>query len=135
MARWRKAIFIGRDDPDTGLGEYRRLAKSKRITVDIFTRTPNASKYLPEYDIAFVSGYLTILEALAAGVPVLAHYNNMIKKDYLLMAPFAEFIDVFNNVNEVRLEYNWGKISKGKEWAKSQTWQKLADIYEKLWQR
>lgn len=135
MGQFKKAIFIGRSDPDLGLDEYRKLAKMKRITVDIFTHTPNASKYLPEYDIAFVSGYLTILEALAAGVPVLAYYHNLIKKDYLLLTPFAKFIDVFTDFRQVDLEYNFKRIRGGQEWARQQTWRKLADIYEKLWQR
>ena len=135
MARWRKAIFIGRTDPDTGLDEYRKLAKSKRITVDIFTRTPNASKYLPEYDIAFVSGYLAILEALAAGIPVLAYYQTSIKKDYLLLTPFTRFIDVFTDFRQVNLEYNFKRIRAGQEWARQQTWLKLADMYEQLWQK
>ncbi len=135
MARWRKAIFIGRADPDSGLDQYRKLAKMKRITLDIFTHTPNAAKYLPEYDVAFVSGYLTILEALAAGIPVLANYNNDIKKDYLLMAPFAKFISVFNTASDAELEFNWRRIMEGRRWAKQQTWRKLADVYEQLWQK
>ncbi len=135
MARWRKAIFIGRSDPDSGLDQYQKLAKLKRITLDIFSHTPNAAKYLPEHDVAFVSGYLTILEALAAGIPVLANYNNDIKKDYLLMAPFAEFIDVFSVASQAKLEFNLRRISNGRKWAQQQTWAKLAKTYEQLWRK
>ena len=135
MGQYKKAIFIGRDGADTGLAQYRQLAKLKKITLDIFTHTPNAAKYLPQYDVAFVSRYLAILEALAAGIPIVAHYNNEIKKDYLTLAPFAKFITIFSDPAEVKLEYNWRQIRDGQRWASGQTWDNLVDIYEKLWTR
>ena len=135
MGQFHKAIFIGRDSPDTGIDEYRHLAKKLKITLDVFTNRPNAAELLPQYDIAFVSRYLAILEALAVGIPVLAHYNNAIKKDYLLMAPFARFIKTFNDHDKVELNFSQKQITDGQKWAKTQTWAKLADMYEKLWQK
>jgi len=126
MAQPKKAIFIGRTDPDTGLDAYRQIP----IKLDIYTNVPNAARFIPKYDFAFVSRYLTILEALAAGVPVLAHYNNKIKYDYLAMAPFAKFIHIFQYPKQADLIIKQGQI-----WAKQQTWKKLASIYEKLWQK
>ena len=133
MGQYRKAIFIGRADPDTGLEEYRRLAKRLKINLDVFTNRPNAAQLLPKYDIAFVSGYLAILEALSASTPVLAHYTNGIKKDYLFMAPFAKYIQVFSDFNRVKLKYDEDKVEAGQKWANSQTWDRLADLYERLW--
>lgn len=135
MGRFKKAIFIGRDHPDTGLGHYRQLADVKRIRLDIYTDTPGADRFLPRYDIAFVSGYLTIMEALAAGVPVLAHYHTAIKKDYLLLTPFAKYIHVFSRVEEADLEFSQKIITAGQKWARTQTWDKVADLYEQLWKR
>lgn len=132
MAQHR-AIFIGRDHPDNGLAEYRELAKLHKIKLDEYIGVPNAAKYLKDYDFAFVSRYLAILEALAAGVPVVAHYNNEIKKDYLKMAPFAKYINIFNDPNEANLTKT--DIKGGQTWAKKQTWSKMADLYEKLWTR
>src|SRR3989344_1812208 len=97
MGQFRKAIFIGREGADTGSSAYRQLAKKLGIKLDVFTNTPHAARLIPKYDVAFVSRYLAILEAMAAGVPVLAHYNNVIKYDYLSMAPFAKFIKIFQD--------------------------------------
>ncbi len=133
MAQSKTAIFIGRDHPDNGLAEYRRLAKLHNIKLDEYVGVPNADKYLPKYDYAFVSRYLSILEALSAGVQAVAHYNNQIKFDYLNMAPFAKFIVIFKDPSEVRLTKT--DVKAGQTWAKSQTWDKMADIYEKLWQK
>ena len=133
MAQSKTAIFIGRDHPDNGLFEYRQLAKIYKIKLDEYINVPNADKYLPKYDFAFVSRYLAILEALAAGIPVIAHYNNAIKFDYLNMAPFAKYISIFNDPNKANLTNH--HVKAGQLWARTQTWNKLADIYEKLWQK
>lgn len=132
MAR-RKAIFIGRDHPDNGLAEYRELARLHKIKLDEYINVPNANKYLKGYHFAFVSRYLAILEALAAGIPVVAHYNNQIKFDYLNLAPFRKYISIFNNPRQADLKE--AKVKEGQIWARTQTWNKLADIYEKLWQK
>ena len=131
MAQSKKAIFIGRTDPDTGLDAYRQIP----VKLDVYTDTPNASRFIPEYHFAFVSRYLAILESLAAGVPVLAHYNNQIKYDYLVMAPFAKFIHVFQDPNTADLKFDHKVVKLGQMWARRQTWTKLANIYETLWQR
>lgn len=127
----RKAIFIGRPDADTGLDTYRQIP----VKLDVYTNVPNASRFIPKYDFAFVSRYLAILEALASNIPVLAHYNNAIKYDYLTMAPFAKFIHIFHNPKKADLKFNKKQILQGQVWAKQQTWKKLADTYEKLWQK
>ena len=131
MAQPKKAIFIGRTDPDTGLDAYRHIP----VKLDIYTNVPNASRFIPKYDFAFVSRYLAILEALSARVPVLAHYNNAIKYDYLNMAPFARFIHLFKDPKKANLKFDAKIINQGQLWATQQTWSKLANIYEILWQR
>ncbi len=130
MARSKKAIFIGRDSPDTGLAIYRQIP----LKLDVFTNVPKASRFIPKYDFAFVSRYLTILEALAAGVPVLAHYNNAIKYDYISMAPFAKYIHIFQDPKKVNLKFDLKLVKHGQKWARQQTWDKVVNIYEKLWQ-
>lgn len=131
MVRFKQAIFIGRLDADTGLETYRQIP----IKLDVFTDVLNASRFISKYDFAFVSRYLAILEALDVGVPVLAHYNNAIKYDYLSLAPFAKFIHIFHDPQKVNLKFDLKLIKQGQKWAKQQTWDRLADMYEKLWQR
>ncbi len=137
MAPFNTAIYIGRDHPDTGLSEYRQLAQRFKLKLDIHTHTPNAAKLLPKYNFAFVSRYLTILEALSAGIPIFAHYNNQIKYDYLNLSQFFKFIKVFQNPFDPSLNLQFDKklIIQGQVWAKSQTWQKLAELYEKCWNK
>lgn len=131
----KKAIFIGRTSADTGFSTYQQLAKKFNLTLDVFTNRPNAAELFPNYDFAFVSRYLAILEALAAGVPVFAHYNNQIKYDYLALAPFAKFIKIFKEPGEVNLNLQGLDLKSAQRWAKSQTWSKLASQYEGLWQK
>ncbi len=131
MAQYNRAIFIGRDSPDTGLDAYRQIP----VKLDVFTDVPNASRFIPKYNFAFVSRYLAILEALAAGVPVLAHYNNTIKYDYLSMAPFAKYIHIFQDPQKVNLKFDLKLVRQGQKWARQQSWDKVINIYEKLWQK
>ncbi len=131
----KKAIFIGRSSADTGLTVYQQLARKFNLRLDVFTNKPNAARLFPRYKYAFVSRYLTILEALSAGIPVVAHYNNGIKYDYLSMAPFVKFIKIFQNIDEVSLDFSNIDLVAGKKWAESQTWAKLASQYEQLWQK
>lgn len=130
-----KAIFIGRLDEDTGIAAYRRLAKLRHIKLVEYTNTPDAAKFLPLFDYAFVSRYLTILEALKAGIAVFAHYNNPIKYDYLTLTPFVKYIHIFSDPLIVNLKIDSEEISQGQKWARTQTWSKLAKVYERLWQK
>ncbi len=134
MAR-PKAIFIGRSTPDTGYDAYQLVAKKHKLKLDVFTNTPNADRLFPKYDYAFVSRYLVIIEALSAGIPVLAHYNNKIKFDYLNNAPFRQFIKIFSDSKSANLDFSKIDMVKARKWAKSQTWDKVALIYEDLWQK
>ncbi|TSC84068.1 MAG: Glycosyl transferase, group 1 family protein [Microgenomates group bacterium Gr01-1014_16] len=131
----RKAIFIGRTTPDTGLDAYQLIAQKHKIKLDIFTDTPNADQFISNYNYAFVSRYLVIIEALAAGVPILAHYNNQIKFDYLNQAPFRPYINIFSDPNTASLDFSKINMVKAKKWAKDQTWRRLAAQYEALWQK
>ena len=81
------------------------------VKLDIFTNDPKAGKYFYKYKYAFVSGYLSMLEAMAQNTPVFTYYANPLKYDYLNMTPF-----------------------KDKNF-QIPTWSKVADIYEKLWQK
>lgn len=161
------SIFIGRLDEDTGILDYLEATSSKKIRLDVFGSGPlllrskklshkykaavkyhgfvvNADKYLSGYTMAFVSRYLAILEALINRVPVVAHYNNSIKFDYLYLAPFRPYIWICGNPQELSdaiTEINENsllrekKVRGGYNWSRNQTWEKLASEYEQLWQK
>ena len=103
------AIYVGR--VGRSLEYFKQYAKEQKIKLDIFTNNPDASKYFYKYKYAFVSGYLSILEAMSQGTEVISYYDNVLKYDYLNMTPFSE---------------------KG---YKIPTWEDVASVYEKLWKR
>lgn len=155
----KKAIYIGRLAKDTGIIEYLKAAKALKLEVDIFgdgpLRTevaeyisthhlkarlhglvPGASAKLPNYQIAFVSRYLTILEALVYRIPVIAQYNNSIKYDYLSDSPFRGFISIVSDSKQIIDAYRQIskiKLQSGYNWVRNQTWQKMAQNYLRLW--
>lgn len=164
----KDVIFAGRLEKETGILEYLEaiyLLKKRglALTVDVFGDgqlmnqamkhvsknklnvtfkgfIPNVTDYIPFYKIIFVSRYLGILEALALKVPIFAHYNNAIKKDYLYMSPFAKFISIGKNGEEISSEVErYLKNPKnidtqgGYDWVKDKTWENMVKIYLKLW--
>lgn len=164
LRRTRKdAVYMGRLSEDVGIMTYLELIKKlnekgKKISLDVYGDGPlrkkaeqfvkkyhlpvrfkgfvqNTSELLPTYSYAFVSRHLTILEALFFGVPVFAAYNNEIKKDYLLLSPFREWITVGNSVKEFLPFFDQERnvSPKALKWAKEQTWEKLVDQYERVW--
>ncbi|HSW89700.1 MAG TPA: glycosyltransferase family 4 protein [Patescibacteria group bacterium] len=160
-----KAIFIGRLQEDTGITEYIKSLKGTKLTLDVFGDGPQmeeakklamelkvdvtffgfvavAADKVKNYKVAFVSRYLSILEAFISKVPVIAHYNNEIKYDYLMTTPFHSWVNIAHTSEEIRS--NLEKITKDKKktktdvnaaynWAKEQTWEKAAETYYKLW--
>jgi glycosyltransferase involved in cell wall biosynthesis len=156
------AVFVGRLENTTGImcyaGAFHLLKKTypeftllvigdgslrsrlKQVTITGFKKNPE--KYFDLYRYAFVSGYLTILEAFAARKLVFAVYDNPLKYDYLMMAPFAQYIVVADTpemlykkiiyyMNHPREEQNL--IDSAYKWVKKQSWEDVAKTYLTLW--
>ncbi len=128
-----------------GSGEYmqycKEYSKSHHLSVDFHGAINDAARVLPHYHIAFVSRYLAILESLQVGLPVIAHYNNDIKYDYLALAPFAQWISIAHSADEIVASVkktlqseSYHQPLAAKSWITNQTWQKMAGIYFSLWQ-
>jgi glycosyltransferase involved in cell wall biosynthesis len=160
-----KAIFIGRLDEQTGIIEYLKVFKkikekhskfellvvgdgkykalaAKKTKVLGFKKNPE--KYFKKYRFAFVSRYLSILEALAAKRLVFALYDNPVKEDYLKMSPFAKFIIIEKDPVKLaeRVLYYLNHpdeenklITQGYNWAGKQSWNALANKYLSLWKK
>lgn len=103
---------------------------------------PGAVSLAQTHTFAFASSYLSIIELLSLGMPVIAYYGNELKKDYLLNTPFSEWILPAGSVPEIAahiksLSRSSSKMKfppeKAVEWARSQTWDKMAVVYERLW--
>ena len=159
------ALFYGRLDDQTGILEYIQAAEkikkkipefkldiigegrlkdkiSKKFKVSSFIKKPEEK--LVNYRYAFVSRYLSILEAMIKKRLVVAHYDNPIKKDYLLMSPFAKYVVMAHDsdeiVNKVLYFYSnkkeeENKINSAYKWARNQTWDNVCKVYLKLWSR
>ncbi len=166
------AIFIGRLDQDTGImvylkalrllrqksiplsltvyGHGRYYAKAKdfchkyHLPVEFKGFTNQAALKIKDFRFAFVSRYLSILEAMQAGRIVFAQYNNPIKQDYLACHPQAKNMIIFHSPLELaqaitailkdpRQEIKMIKLAY--QWASRQTWQKLTQHYLQLWQQ
>lgn len=159
------ALFFGRLDEQTGIRAYNETFKKLRKKypkfellvvgdgpyrnlidkhAEIIGFQKNPEKYFKDHHFAFVSRYLSILEAMAAKRLVFALYNNPVKEDYLKMAPFAKFIIIENNAqsltDQVEKIINNPKIEQemvegAYKWAKKQTWEEMARIYTSLWKK
>ncbi len=161
-------FFLGRLEEDTGIMSYlkayallpkpmrvdvygdgslknvaEKFVKDHNLPVEFKGFLPNADRNITKYRFAFVSRYLSILEAMQGKRLVFAHYNNEIKEDYLRCHPQAKNMIIFHTSEELakklteiienhRLEETY--IANAYTWAKEQTWDKLANQYKKLWQ-
>jgi glycosyltransferase involved in cell wall biosynthesis len=159
------ALFFGRLDEQTGIleyvkavellkkkypkfellvvgdGEYKKRIEKKVKTIG-FQKNPE--KYFENYHFAFVSRYLSILEAFAAKRLVIATYDNPVKEDYLRMAPYAPFIiiekepeNIAKRIEEllVNPKQEEKMINQAYKWVQKQTWEEMAKVYLKLWEK
>lgn len=166
----QRAVFVGQLREDTGirtyLDAYDKLAAAGQLRhFDIFgdgplraeleaaarrkklavvfhgpTNQPMRSFGTGRY--AFVSGYLGMLEALAAGSLVVATYANFLKADYLRLSPFHPHISEAASASEIvaaitALQQRPAVVRRisqaGEEFATKQTWARVAETYEQLW--
>ena len=159
------AVFIGRLDEQTGIKTYvdgveqiKKKIPNFKLTVigdgkfktSIKKRTNvlgwknNPEKYFKSHRFAFVSRYLSILEAMNAKRLVFAVNDNLIKKDYLTMTPFSKNIEIISSAQELAekvLFYIQNQsvekklIERSCAWTNRQTWEHVADIYIRLWNK
>jgi glycosyltransferase involved in cell wall biosynthesis len=166
------AVFIGRLDEQTGILDYAESIKIIRHSLPDFqftivgdgalkekvqktiqtTKTmqnkfedfqKNPEKYFYTNHFAFVSRYLSILEAMAAKRLIFALYDNPLKEDYLKMTPYAQNIIIAATPDKIaeKVEYflkhpekEKKLIEKNYTWVRQQTWQHMAELYLNLWQ-
>jgi glycosyltransferase involved in cell wall biosynthesis len=157
------AIFIGRLEEETGILTYTKAVEiiKKKIQnfdflvigdgslkaqvskkIKVLNPVTNILEYLQNYNFAFVSGYLSILEAMAAKKLVFSAYDNPLKEDYLRQAPFSKFILISSSPLELVSKMSFyldnpkagEKLTeKAYEWVKKCTWDEMVNTYLKLW--
>ena len=158
-----KIIFIGRLEKDTGISIYLKaldILKEKNIafTFEAYgdgTVKNSVASYgkvhgfvatlspeLEKTDIVFASSYLSILEAFAKKKIVFSVFDNPLKKDYLTMTPFYQWIHTTDSP-ETLAEHIFALLKNKKEyhnsiedafaWVEKQTWENVVNIYYRLW--
>lgn len=119
-------------------------AFADRYGIDVtFTgRVPDVTLYLLRARFAFTSGLLGMLEAMANGCAVLATYDNPLKRDYLRLFPGAPYIEMARSPGELAARTALilrdpaaldERLREAFEFARTQTWSAVADLYEALW--
>ncbi len=166
------AVFIGRLEKDTGIMTYinaikilkmkyninfqldicgdgrqrkviEKISKENELKVKLHGFVKNTSHYLVKNKFAFVSGYLSVLEAMINRRLIFAVYDNNLKKDYLELMPNSASMIVSVSSSEKLAEkfvyYSKNpekaeeKINRAYRFAKENTWEKLTNMYLKLW--
>lgn len=166
------AVFIGRLEKDTGIMTYidaikilkkeynisfevdiyaggslreilEKIIKENELSVKLHGFVENPMNYLIKSKFAFVSGYLSILEAMINKKLVFSVYENELKKDYLTLIPNSKNMMVIPSSPEKLAEkvaYYYKAPEKAEEiiknaynFAKKQTWGNVANTYLRLW--
>lgn len=165
IKNYSSAVFIGRLDEQTGIKTYIDAVKLIRKKIPDFKFEiigdgkfredierdfkilgfqKNSERYFRKYRFAFVSGYLSILEAMVEKRLVFAIYNNPLKKDYLTLTPFAKFINIINSKEKLsslvvhfltHSEKEKKMVDRAFEWVKNQSWEDVVNLYLSLWQK
>lgn len=160
-----KIAFVGRLSQDNDVEKYIQLVKALKdlgkeieivwvgegdfrdqcVELGIVTGfVKNISKYLIGKDLVFASSYLSILEAQLTANNVCSFYSNELKKAYLESYPGSKFMLISNSIDsmiaKINLLFNSPKsqIQFGtfaREFAKQQTWDRVLNLYLKLWRK
>lgn len=122
-----------------GDGHYRSICEKWGKVTGMVS---NVRKYITNADVVFSSSYLSMLEAEAQGKIVCALYDNPLKKRYLETFPGQAGLLIDDAAEKLvprvlgllKNDHRFAQISKqNAAFAQSQTWNKVADIYEELW--
>ena len=161
-------VYYGRLEKDTGFQDYlkgfalasertpnlslvvlgdgslmdwaRKYAKTYDLKVDFKGMVESVFDYLASSKIAYVSGYLGIIEAGIHELPIIAQYNSPIKKDYLQLHPMAKYMQIVSSPKSIaRATYDTmsggsSTVKAVKQWATGQTWDNIADKYRAAYQ-
>jgi glycosyltransferase involved in cell wall biosynthesis len=169
-----RAVFVGRLAPDTGIDIYVRglgllqrqhalalplivcgdgplrpaietLAQEEGVEAAFLGFVSNPQANLAQGTMAFVSGFLAILEAAALRRPVFSVYHNPVKESYLRGIPGAEeMLHIASSPTELSGQLAdhlchpaqaAAMVDRAAAFAATWTWDRLADDYLRLWNR
>ncbi len=120
-----------------------KYAKAQGLWVKFLGAQPDPIPELAKASIAFVTGYLSIWQALTFKRLVFSIYDNDLKRDYLLGFPEAEQVmvavggarDMAEALNRHLADPKAGgeMRERGAQLAAENTWDRVADLYEAMY--
>ncbi len=159
-----KIVYLGRLARDTGLElmlqAWQELPKKAQEKLEIvfvgdgplrrscemagkvlgWVHEEQVESELRSAQICFAGGYLSALEAMAAGCRVFVGADNQLKYDYWQDWGENGRVLVFTSAEEIKLFLlkpqpilNTAQVMQNKKWAEKQTWDKIADLYWDLY--
>lgn len=157
-----KLVFVGRLETANEIKKYLQLIKDlkrdrqlKVIWVgdgawrekcqqlgQVTGMVDNPATYITEADLVLAASYLSMLQAQVLGKIVIAFYSHSLKKTYLQTYPGSRFMLINDNVTQViaqiekllthpQLAQRFAR--QAQTWAQQQTWGKVTDQYQQLW--
>ncbi len=162
-AKMKEIVFFGRLSTDNDVKKYIELVKLLKTQLNKFEMiwvgdgplaaecrkvgkvtglVDNPIKYLEKADLVFSSSYLSMLQAQALGKIVCAFYSHRLKERYIETYPgvasmlvsstpedmTAQLMSLSQNQKKLQL-MSWNAHSL----ARKQTWDKVVELYLKLW--
>lgn len=116
-----------------------RYAQAQGLNARFLGAVEDATPLLAEAQVAFVSGYLAIWQALAHRRLVFAAYENELKRDYLVGFPEAQRVllmagspeELAALLNDQLADPSAGEAirERGAQLAAEHTWDRVADLY------
>jgi glycosyltransferase involved in cell wall biosynthesis len=166
------AVFVGRLETDTGLLEYidslhilkvqhdidlnmvvcgsgslrqqaLDLAHTKSISTDFRGFVPNPREVMNACQVCLAAGYLSILEAMSLGLPVVGFSKTPLRYEYLKTiaaqggpisiqsSPEGVAQEIAKIIKKPDLSAKMGE--KGKAFAAMMSWQRMTEMYLRLW--
>jgi glycosyltransferase involved in cell wall biosynthesis len=169
----KNILFIGRLEKDTGILEYIDALKlfkannntdfifqicgdgllkeqvlsfleENKITFEFYGFKKDVYPFIQSSRVVFTSSYLSIMETISFGKPLIASYNNPLKKDYLEIFPNQKKLflcakdpiqitnylkDLFTNPDKFDNQHTYRQ-----DFIKDFTWSKTAEMYLSLYQ-
>lgn len=123
--------------------EIEAAAKERNVDVRLHGFQTDTARYLARARVAMVDSYLVLLEAMAWKTPVFSYFDNPLKRDYLdsfpgrfgIIAVRDTPVDLAGDLADFlsRPDAFRDRVESGYEFAIEQTWERVADLYRKLY--
>ena len=166
-----RAVFVGRLERDTSLRKYlealrmmrneegfsyhldvcgngsmmkelRDFSVAEKLDVSFHGFVRDAAGFYERAGVAFVPGYLSILEAMSHGCIPVATFDNPLKNDYYQLLPFRRLLSISETPEEIyrQLINLLGdrkrmvkRMKMARAFASNRTWDKVVMAYIRLW--